>query len=231
MSDRERKIYQTDGGRYEALIAREDYQGHIPRAIDEIIDVDGLDVFDLGAGTGRLAVMLAPRVKTIRAFDISGEMLRVCRDRLAAGGFDNWQVDVADHRRLPADSHSADLVVSGWSVSYLAVWDEDQKTGELDAWLAEMKRVLRKDGMIILFESLGTGSESPIRLEHVEPVYRWLEVNGFQHKWIRTDYRFESVGEAAELAGFFFGEELADRVREKRLVILPECTGVWWKTI
>jgi ubiquinone/menaquinone biosynthesis C-methylase UbiE len=230
VSDQQRKIYQTDGDRYEALISREDYLRNIPRAIDEIIRVEGLDVLDLGAGTGRLAVMLAPRVKTIRAFDISSEMLRVCRERLTATGLSNWQVDVSDHRRLPVEDDSADLAVSGWSVSYLAVWN-DQKSDELDAWLAEMKRVLRKDGVVILFESLGTGNESPIRLEHVEPTYRWLDTNGFQHKWIRTDYRFESVEEAVELAGFFFGEEMADRVREERLVILPECTGVWWRRI
>ena len=50
MSDQQRKIYQTEGDRYEALISREDYQGNILRAIDEIINVDGLDVLDLGAG-------------------------------------------------------------------------------------------------------------------------------------------------------------------------------------
>jgi hypothetical protein len=37
--------------------------------------------------------------------------------------------------------------------------------------------------------------------------------------------------EAVELAGFFFGEELADQVKEKGKVILPECTGVWWKRV
>ena len=84
MSDQQRRIYQTDGDRYEALISREDYQGNIPRAIDEIIHVEGLDVLDLGAGTGRLTLMLAPRVKLIRAFDASAEMLRVCRERLKA---------------------------------------------------------------------------------------------------------------------------------------------------
>lgn len=231
MSDQERKIYQTDGDRYEALIAREDYLGNIPRAIDKITNVKGLDALDLGAGTGRLAVMLAPRVKFIRAFDISAEMLRVCRERLAASGLSNWQVAVADHRHLPVEDNSADLVLSGWSVSYLAVWTHEKKTSELDVWLAEMKRVLRKEGMILLFESLGTGNEHPIRLEHVESTYQWLEANGFQHTWIRTDYRFESLEEAVELAGFFFGEQLADRVREKGSIILSECTGVWWRKI
>ena len=231
MSDKQKQIYQTDGDRYEALISREDYQGNIPRAIDEIIRVDGLDVLDLGAGTGRLTLQLVPRVKSIHAFDISAEMLRVCRERLIASGLTNWKVDVADHRQLPVQDHSADLVVSGWSVSYLAVWNQENGTAELDNWLIEMKRVLRKDGIIILFESLGTGNEEPIRLEHVESTYQWLDANGFESKWIRTDYKFESLEEAIELARFFFGDELGDKVERNQWVILPECTGVWWMKI
>jgi ubiquinone/menaquinone biosynthesis C-methylase UbiE len=229
MSDRQRKIYQSEGDRYEALVSREDYLANIPRAIDEIISVDGLDVLDLGAGTGRLTLLLAPRAKSIRAFDASAEMLRVCRERLLASGLANWQVEVADHRQLPVQDHSVDLIVSGWSVSYLAVWDQEHGQTELDKWLVEMQRVLRSAGTIILFESLGTGNEEPIRLEHVETAYHWLNQNGFENKWIRTDYQFESVEEAADLAGFFFGSEMADRIRDVRSAILPECTGVWWR--
>lgn len=231
MSDRQRKIYQSDGDRYEALVSHEDHRGNIWRAIDEIINVNGLDILDLGAGTGRLTLLLAPRARSIRAFDASVEMLRICRDRLIAGGLSNWDVQVADHRHLPVQDHSADLVVSGWSVSYLAVWNQENGWAELDQWLLEMKRVLRIDGIIILLESLGTGNEEPIRLEHVESTYRWLDRNNFENKWIRTDYQFASVDEAAELAGFFFGEGMADSIRERQSVFLPECTGVWWRKV
>jgi ubiquinone/menaquinone biosynthesis C-methylase UbiE len=231
MSEQQRKIYQSEGDRYEALISREDYQGNIQRAIDEIIDVNGLDVLDLGAGTGRLTMLLAPRAKSTRAFDVSAEMLRVCRERLIASGLANWQVEVADHRQLPVPDHSADLAVSGWSVSYLAVWNQKNGQAELDNWLVEMKRVLRKDGMIILFESLGTGNEKPIRLEHVESTYQWLDANGFDHKSIRTDYKFDSIEEAIELSSFFFGDELGGKVKRNQWVILPECTGVWWRRV
>lgn len=231
MSDEQRNIYQSEGDRYEALISREDYQGNIAHAIDEILNVDGLDVLDLGAGTGRLTLLLAPSANSIRAFDASAEMLRVCRERLLASGLSNWHVDIADHRQLPIPDHSADLVVSGWSVSYLAVWNQEQRTSELDIWLNEMRRVLRSAGTIILLESLGTGNEEPIRLEHVDSTYQWLDDNGFENKWIRTDYQFESVEEAADLAGFFFGSDMAVRIREKRSNILPECTGVWWKRV
>ena len=231
MSDQQRKIYQSDADRYDALVSREDYQGNIRCALEEIVSPDDLDVLDLGAGTGRLTLILAPRAKSIRAFDSSAEMLRVCRERLIASGLSNWQVDVADHRNLPVEDHSVGVVVSGWSVSYLAVWNPEQANQELDKWLLEMRRVLRKDGMIILFESLGTGNESPMRLEHVETTYQWLDDNGFQNKWIRTDYQFESIEEAEELSRFFFGDELGDKARQNNWVILPECTGMWWKEV
>lgn len=231
MSEQQRRIYQTDADRYEALISREDYQGNIPRATDEIVNVNGLDILDLGAGTGRLTLLLAPRARSIRSFDVSEEMLRVCRERLVASGSSNWQVDVADHRSIPVEDHSADIIVSGWSVSYLAVWNPESWRVELEKWLGEVKRVLRPNSHIVLFESLGTGNESPIQLEHLKDYYPWLDEAGFQNKWIRTDYKFESVDEAEELSRFFFGDELSDKVKQNGWVILPECTGVWWKRV
>lgn len=225
----EAEIYKTEGEKYEALIAREDYQGNILRALREVIDLAGLDVFDLGAGTGRLACMLAPYVRSVRAFDVSEEMLRVCRQKFQAGGLTNWQVDAADHRKLPAADASADLAVSGWSVSYLAVWNPDSWRSELEAWLAEMHRILRPGGQIVLFESLGTGNEIPVELEHLKDFYPWLMQAGFQQKVIRTDYEFASLEEACELSSFFFGAELGGRVLKNQWKILPECTGVWWK--
>ena len=231
MSDQQRKIYQTDGDRYEALIEREDYRGNIGKALDEIVNVDGLDVLDLGAGTGRLAVLLAPRAKFMRAFDVSEEMLRVCRSRFEASGLSNWNVDIADHRQLPIPNYSADLAVSGWSVSYLAVWNPKTWRAELEKWLAEMQRVLRPGGFIVLYESLGTGNESPVELEHLREYYPWLAQMGFQKKVIRTDYKFASLNEAEELSRFFFGDELGDKVRANNWTQIPECTGVWWLNV
>lgn len=225
------EIYKTEGDKYEALIAREDYQGNILKTLREITPLENRVVYDLGAGTGRLAGLLAPHVKQVRAFDISEEMLRVCREKFIASGLSNWQVDVADHRQLPVDDLSADLVVSGWSLSYLAVWNPDTWKAELEKWMGEMKRVLRAGSFIVLYESLGTGNESPIKLEHLNQFYPWLDEVGFQNKWIRTDYKFASLDEAEFLSRFFFGDELGDKVRQNKWEILPECTGVWWKQI
>jgi ubiquinone/menaquinone biosynthesis C-methylase UbiE len=232
-------VYSHYADEYEALIAREDYQGNIFRSLEQLIpDLEQRVVLDLGAGTGRLARMLAPRARFVRAFDESEEMLRVCRDRLTDTGFANWQVEIADHRNLPVDDLSADLVVSGWSVSYLAVWKEGTTSSagtgwreKLSEWMGEMKRVLRPGSSIVLFETLGTGHGSPVRVPHLENFYAWLDENGFQNTFIRTDYKFDSLEEAERLVRFFFGEDMGDQVVRNKWVILPECTGVWWRTI
>ena len=225
-------VYSLYADQYEALIAREDFQGNILQTLERLVpNLSSRFVLDLGAGTGRLARLLAPHVTFVRAFDESEEMLRVCRDRLAASGLSNWLVDVADHRHLPVEDASADLVVSGWSVSYLAVWGTENWRTNMEDWLAEMKRVLRPTSLIVLFESLGTGHESPFHLPHLANFYPWLDEVGFQNMWIRTDYKFESLAEAEQLSRFFFSQEMGDNVVKNNWVILPECTGVWWKKI
>ena len=225
-------VYSQYADEYEALIAREDYRGNILQTLEQIVpDLPARFVLDLGAGTGRLARLLAPRVTFVRAFDESAEMLRVCRDKLSASGRANWSVDVADHRRLPVADASADLVVSGWSVSYLAVWGNERWRQNLEEWMREMERVLRPGGFIVLFESLGTGHEFPSPIPHLANFYPWLDEGNFQSTWIRTDYEFESLEEAGRLSRFFFGDEMGDNVVKNKWIILPECTGVWWKQV
>lgn len=224
----ESETYASHAREYEALVSREDYQGNILKAILEIAPVNGRDVIDLGAGTGRLACLLAPYARTVLAFDLSAHMLSIARDKLRAATSARWLIAAADHRFVPLAGASADLVVSGWSASYVAVWQPERWRSELEAWLAEVRRLLRPGGRVILFESLGTGNEQPQRLAHLSDFYAWLDATGFSFKWIRTDYRFGTSAEAAEVAGFFFGEDMRQRIDKERLSILPECTGVWW---
>lgn len=227
-----KEIYASHATQYEALISCEDYQGNILAAIQKIVPPENLDVIDLGAGTGRLARLLAPRVRRMLAFDLSPHMLRVGREKLRSGrNKSRWLAAAADHRCLPLAGSSTDLIVGGWSVSYVATWHPDSWRSELDAWLSEARRVLRPNGRIILFESLGTGNEAPQRLPHLENFYDWVERAGFAAGWIRTDYRFQSLAAAEQLAGFFFGEQMLPSIRRAPEITLPECTGVWWMQV
>lgn len=224
----EQEVYAKHAVEYEALVSREDYQGNILKTIREITPLAHLDVLDAGAGTGRLACLLQPHVRRVIACDLSRHMLGITREKLRAAGGGDWVVATADHQHLPLIADSVDLIVSGWSVSYVTVWHPDQWRTQAEAWLVEARRVLKPGGRIILFESLGSGNETPQRLPHLENFYGWLDEKGFQDRWIRTDYRFESPESAAELAGFFFGKEMERKIESEGMTILPECTGVWW---
>jgi ubiquinone/menaquinone biosynthesis C-methylase UbiE len=228
------EIYAGHADRYDQLVAREDYQGHILPALRKIRPLEGLDVVDLGAGTGRLSCLLAPLVKSLVLLDASPHMLAFAAAKLACsarGGraLDNWRTQVADNRCLPLDDGIADVAISGWSLGYLV--GEHPKTwqGEVEKALREMRRVLRPRGTILILETLGTGHETPHPpSEGLADYYAFLEAGGFSSTWIRTDYRFDSLEEAESLTRFFFGDELAALVVEYKWVILPECTGIWW---
>lgn len=71
--------------------------------------------------------------------------------------------------------------------------------------IGEIKRALRINGTVIIFETLGTGSETPSAPDFLQPYYSKLVHDyGFSHKWIRTDYTFDNVKQAEELTRFFF---------------------------
>lgn len=233
MPDHFETIYASKADQYEALIQREDYDGHILNMLQVIRPLAGIDVVEFGAGTGRLTLMMVPLVKSLRAYEGSQHMLDVAVGKLKATGLGNWQAQVADNRAIPAESASADLAIEGWSFGHLCGWYPDTWREEADKAINEMKRVLRPGGTMIMLETMGTGRETPFPpTPSLADFYAWLEGDrGFKSTSIRTDYRFESLAEAEQLTRFFFGDDLADEVVRKNWVILPECTGVWWKTV
>ncbi|HEX6385757.1 MAG TPA: class I SAM-dependent methyltransferase [Anaerolineae bacterium] len=226
-------IYASQAEKYDRLVAHEDCKGNILPALTQIRQLVGMDVIELGAGTGRLTSLLAPLVNSIVAFDNSAHMLAVAKSRLAAEGWQNWALAVADNRRLPVATATADVAIAGWSLGHLVGWYPQTWRDEVGLALAEMKRICRSGGAVILLETQGTGRDTPQPpASWLADFYRWLETeHGFNTTWIRTDYRFASVEQAADLTRFFFGNELADEIIRHRMTVLPECTGIWWLAV
>ena len=231
-SSNHQDVYANQAGEYDRLVKREDYQSNLSSALERHIEPGLGTVVELGAGTGRLTGLIAPLVDSIHAFDLSRSMLKVAQSNLESAGLSNWTAAVADHRRVPVASEAADLVVSGWSIVYMYRWHGATWRDELKSAFAEIRRLLRPGGKLVLFETLGTGFETPHPPENLEPYYQFLEREGLSSDWIRTDYRFESQAEAETLASFFYGDPMIERlISFYGAVILPECTGIWWITV
>ncbi len=100
-------------------------------------------VVDVGAGTGLLALGIAPAVDDVRAIDVSPAMTEYLRSRAAQLGLDNVRPITATAIDLPMPDGSATVVVSNYVYHHLN--DADKQRG-----LAEAFRVLRPGGRIVI---------------------------------------------------------------------------------
>jgi malonyl-CoA O-methyltransferase len=104
-------------------------------------DLDGLDVLDVGAGTGRHAIRLAGRGARVTAIDFSEEMLAKARQKPGADRV-RWLVhDVA--RPLPVAANSFDRVLSALVLEHIPVND-------LAPFFRDLGRIAREDGVIVV---------------------------------------------------------------------------------
>jgi malonyl-CoA O-methyltransferase len=128
--DRWASIYDDEDN---PLIALEEPQ------VDQLLGaMDGLEVADIGCGTGRHSIRLAARGARVTGLDFSQEMLAQAR-RKAGAAVQLLQHDLA--QPLPLPSASFDRVVCGLVLEHI---------DDLQLLFREMKRICRLDGAIVV---------------------------------------------------------------------------------
>jgi ubiquinone/menaquinone biosynthesis C-methylase UbiE len=225
-------IYTNHADIYHRMIAAEDVEGNLLPTLKKITPLENKLVLDLGSGSGRIPLLLYPQAKQIVALDLHRGMLleqQLQRDRL--GG--TWGLLQGDLRLLPFPENFFDIITAGWAVGHFQGWYPDDWHVQVDRAIHEMLRVVKPGGVLIIIETLTTGSTVPAPpTEGLAKYYTRLESKwGFTRKEIPTDYQFRDLDEAVELANFFFGDDLAQKVRENNWVRLPEWTGLWGKQL
>lgn len=226
------QIYTSRAADYHRLIAPEDADGNLLKAIQAITPIRGQRVLDLGTGTGRLPLLLAETARQVVGLDLHWDMLNENqrqRERVAG----QWGLVNGDMRILPFPSDWAEVVTAGWAIGHLCGWYAEKWQTQIGRVLAEMHRVAIPGGALLIMETLTTGSLTPAPpTDGLAQYYAWLERDwGFTCQTIRTDYQFANVAEAVAKTEFFFGPELAVKIRENNWAHLPEWTGVWSKVV
>ena len=116
------------------------------RAADRAEIGPGDRVLDLCCGTGDLAIEIADRVGPggeVIGADFSEPMLEIARQKSPAEGGNAVSFVNADALELPFEDHSFDALTIAFGARNLA---------DLDRGLAEMRRVLRPDGRLVILE-------------------------------------------------------------------------------
>ena len=114
----------------------------------------GWRVLDVGCGGGHVSFTLVPFAEEVVALDLSGEMLAAVRLEANERGFANVRTEDGVAARLPFGDGSFDLVATRFSAHH---WPD------LAAGLAEMRRVLRPDGVAVFMDTISPGA--PILLD------------------------------------------------------------------
>jgi len=110
------------------------------RVVDLAAVTPGARALDLCCGTGDLALALARRGASVTGLDFSAPMLAVAARRRRGP---NPEFRQGDALQIPFPDHSFDIVTMGYGLRNLADWK---------AGLAEMKRVAKPGGRIVILE-------------------------------------------------------------------------------
>lgn len=222
------KIYKTQAAAYHALIAAEDVDGNLLPALQAITPLTGKVVLDLGSGTGRIPLLLRDLECEFISVDLHHAMLVEQRKQVGVGDQRLLQADI---RGLPLGDKLTDVVIAGWAIGHFTGWYPDAWKDEIQKVLKEMSRALKAGGALIILETMGTGTEQAGRPNTALAEYYAILENelGFSQQIVATDYGFGTVERAAELCGFFFGDEMAEKVRRNGWARVPEWTGIWSK--
>ena len=118
------------------------------KMIAELVDVQPKRILDVATGTADVAINTIKQLKIkdlkIVGVDISNEMLNVGRKKLVTEGVnDVIELQLGDSENLPFDGNNFDAVTVAYGV---------RNFENLERGLAEMHRVLRANGKIVVLE-------------------------------------------------------------------------------
>ena len=227
-----RRIYTDSPAVYDELVTAEDRDDNLGRTLASIIPKHLATHVDIGAGTGRISRSLSryARPHSTVAIDLAYPMLDQARAQSSRDLGGAWLPVVADAGALPVNDGAADLVTAGWVFGHVCEWSGQDWRDALARSLDEAARVCRGGGVIVVIDTLGTGTEAAVSPSPVLAGYHnTLNKSGFGRAIVRTDYDFASAADAERITGWFFGSPVATTITAGGRARVVEFTGIWWR--
>ncbi|WP_312908437.1 class I SAM-dependent methyltransferase [Natronosalvus caseinilyticus] len=123
----------------------EEYRACANLVIEHAAPESDDSVLDLGAGTGAIALALAPDAEAVIGRDISEGMMDEARAKAEERGLENVSFDYGTFREPDVDGVSVDIVTSNFAMHHLA---DDEKREAIDVIAAlEPRRFVLGDVM------------------------------------------------------------------------------------
>lgn len=226
------EIYQSYAPQYHELVLAEDFQNNLGALLYSLVDWHGLSVLEVGVGTGRVTQLYIADVAAAVCCDQSQHMIDFAH-RSLTNHSSKLTFQQVENTQLPDFDLTFDLFIEGWSFghSIMACTNESEILDVANRLLSNIRKHVLPGSPLIIIETMGTNTEDahPPH-DKLACFYKSLtDRHGFQPHFIRTDYRFETNHKAADIMGFFFGEDMKQSVLARGTTTIPEWTGVWVK--
>lgn len=179
------------------------------------IGIEDQRILDLGTGVGFLAISFASRGATVTGVDVAAGQIEQARKTAAANGLEiDFRVAPAEETGLPASEFDAITASQCW-----LYFDRERA-------IAEVKRVLRSEGVLMLSHMCWLPREDEIARRSEELVLQ------FNPDWTAADWSGEipdipgwAVGQFAKIDGFVFDVPIVF-TREQWRGRIRACRGV-----
>jgi SAM-dependent methyltransferase len=212
--------------------------------LEHLVDLRGLDVIDVGAGTGRSAIGLARTATSVLAVDAYASVIDFGERAVREAGLTNVRYRRGDRSQLPAADGSVDAVVCCWA--------------ELDQ--VEAVRVLKPGGLLVHMGGHPTGPDelTPILSEDFPelvlanrqdslrdphrgavditlPASDWPDVPMGEDALHAHDFTYTAdygtVEEAAAIFGRLFGPKAAKYLLDRKQATVWSRLRIWYARV
>lgn len=190
-------VYWLRPDDYEELIRGEQIS---PRLLAEL-DLDGKTICDIGAGTGRFALLAAGRAKRVIAVDGTPGLLERLSRAATQLGYTNIETRRGAFTALPLADASVDIAVA---CSAFTTWGPHGG----DAALDEAERIVRRGGEVAIIWPQD-------RRRPCARGYHYLQVRG------EGVVRFRDVATALRLCATYYSASAAEWVRTHNSADVP----------